>query len=220
MTTRAEIRQRIRDELNDNASAKLWGDALLNQWIVEGLRELGRRLGLEKTTSLTSVASQEAYGLPADTLEVIRVEHPASVMRVPGGLRSGDAALEGAGGPGVASVRSVSPSRYELFGGQLVLVPPPATTGDEIRVRYRGAYAEPSTDVAVLDVPARDEDLVVAYACSRALQWVGTDEAKRQGFERSRGADPSALRREYERDLVRMLRDRRLNVGARRLVTR
>ena len=83
MTTRAEIRQRIRDELNDNASAKLWSDALLNQWIVEGLRELGRRLGLEKTTSLTSVASQEAYGLPTDTLEVIRVEHPASVMRVP-----------------------------------------------------------------------------------------------------------------------------------------
>ena len=219
MTTRAEIRQRIRDELNDNASAKLWGDALLNQWIVEGLRELGRRLGLEKTTSLTSVASQEAYGLPADTLEVIRVEHPASVMRVPGGLRSGDGAVDG-GGPGNVPGTSPSPSRYELFGGQLVLVPAPATTGDEIRVRYRGAYAEPSTDVAVLDVPARDEDLVVAYACGRALQWVGTDEAKRRGFERSHGADPSALRREYERDLVRMLRERRSRVGARRLVAR
>ena len=219
MTTRAEIRQRIRDELNDNASAKLWSDVLLNQWIVEGLRELGRRLGLEKTTSLTSVASQEAYGLPADTLEVIRVEHPSSVMRVPGGLRSGDDAPDGSGAAPALGTRP-SPSRYELFGGQLVLVPPPATTGDEIRVRYRGAYAEPSTDVAVLDVPARDEDLVVAYACSRALQWIGADEAKRQGFERSRGADPSALRREYERDLVRMLRERRSSVGVRRLVTR
>ena len=219
MTTRAELRQRIRDELNDNASVKLWGDALLNQWIVEGLRELGRRLGLEKTTSLTSVASQEAYGLPADALEVIRVEHPASVMRVPGGLRSGEGAADGAGGPS-ARTGSASPSRYELFGGQLVLVPPPATSGDEIRGRYRGAYAEPSTDGAVLDVPARDEDLVVAYACSRALQWIGTDEAKRQRFERSRGADPSALRREYERDLVRMLRERRWYVGTRRLVAR
>ena len=218
MTTRAEIRQRIRDELNDNASAKLWSDALLNQWVVEGLREIGRRLGLEKTTSLTSVASQEAYGLPADTLEVTRVEHPASVMRVPGGLRSGEGTTDGAG---VATIAGASPSRYELFGGQLVLVPPPSTSGDEIRVRYRGAYAEPSTDGAVLDVPARDENLMVAYACSRALQWVGTDEAKRQGFERSRGADPAALRREYERDLVRMLRERRSHVGAaRRLVAR
>lgn len=219
MTTRAEMRQRIRDELNDNAGATLWSDALLNRWIVEGLRELGRRLGLEKTTSLTSVASQEAYGLPADALEVVRVEHPASVMRVPGGLQSGDVATEGGAGATPAG-GSPSPSRYELFGGQLVLVPAPATTGDEIRVRYRGAYAEPSADGAVLDVPARDEGLVVAYACGRALQWVGTDEAKRQRFERSRGADPSALRREYERDLVRMLRERRSQVGARRLVAR
>ena len=219
MTTRAEIRQRIRDELNDNASATLWSDALLNQWIVEGLRELGRRLGLEKTTSLTSVASQEAYGLPTDALEVMRVEHPASVMRVPGGLRSGDAAADGAGVAATTGA-GTSPSRYELFGGQLVLVPAPAASGDEIRVRYRGAYTEPSTDGAVLDVPARDEDLVVAYACGRALQWIGTDEAKRQRFERSRGADPLALRREYERDLVRMLRDRRSHVGARRLVAR
>ena len=218
MTTRAELRQRIRDELNDTASATLWSDGLLNQWIVEGLRELGRRIGLEKTTSLTSVASQEAYGLPVDMLEVTRVEHPASVMRVPGGLRSGDVTT-GEGGTGGLEA-TASPSRYELFGGQLVLVPAPATSGDEIRVRYRGAYAEPSTDVAVLDVPSRDEDLVVAYACGRALQWVGTDEAKRQRFERSRGADPSVLRREYERNLVRMLRERRSHVGTRRLVAR
>lgn len=218
MTTRADLRQRIRDELNDNATVKLWGDALLNQWVVEGLRELGRRLGLEKTTSVTSVANQEAYGLASDVLEIVRVEHPGGVMRAPGGVRSGDeSGIDGYGNGG--GMRS-APARYETFGGQLVLVPAPAGAGEEIRVRYRGAYAEPATDAAVLDLPIGDEGLVVAYTCGRALQWIGTDEAKRQRFEHQRGADPVALRREYERDLVRMLRDRRAGLGTRRLVAR
>ena len=218
MTTRAELRQRVREELNDAASVQLWSDALLDRYMAEGLRELGRRLGLEKTTSLTSVAGQAAYGLPADTIAPIRVEHPSSVMRVPGGPRSGDGVpTDGRvawGGGGTAL------PGYEVFGGQLVLTPAPAASGEEIRVRYRGAYAEPATDASVLDVPQRDEALVVLYACGRALRWIGTDEAKRQHFERRRGAAPGELRREYERELGRMLRDRRSQVETRRLVAR
>src|SRR5439155_14826525 len=42
MTTRAEIRGRIRDELNDNGSVKLWTDALLNRWIGEATKEWSR----------------------------------------------------------------------------------------------------------------------------------------------------------------------------------
>ena len=38
MATRAELRQKIRDELNDNAAAKLWTDALLNDFIVQAIR--------------------------------------------------------------------------------------------------------------------------------------------------------------------------------------
>ena len=45
MTTRAELRTRIRTELNDAGGTPLWTDAALNQWIDEAIRdyaEIGR----------------------------------------------------------------------------------------------------------------------------------------------------------------------------------
>jgi len=43
----------------------------------------------------------------------------------------------------------------------------------------------------MLDVEVTDEEALVLYACERALQWIGLDEAKRQRFERQRGAAPA-----------------------------
>ena len=74
MTTRAELRTRIRAELNDSGASPLWPTERLDQWVVEGLRELGRELGLEKSATLVTVAGQAAYVLPADVVWVLRCE--------------------------------------------------------------------------------------------------------------------------------------------------
>ena len=51
----------------------------------------------------------------------------------------------------------------------------------------------PSDDVTALDVATDDEEALVLYACARALQWIALDEAKRQRFERERGAEPADI---------------------------
>jgi hypothetical protein len=218
MTTRSDIRGRIRDELNDNGSTKLWADALLNRWIGEATKEWSRVAPRDLTWQTTSMANAPSYTLPSDVLEVVRVEHPPGVFRVHGGLHDGDI------GPG-ADLR-VWPGRqpaelsWEQWGGAVFLIPAPGATGEAIEVRYKGAYSVPSDDVTALDVEGRDEEALVLYVCERALQWIGVDEAKRQRFEHERGADPLASRQAYERDFLALARRRRGGVRPRRLVVR
>jgi hypothetical protein len=219
VTTRAELRARIRSELNDGGGVALWADGLLNQWAVEALRAFGRQVGLEKSVTLASVAGQASYALPADLLQVRRVEHPSGLYRTPAPFAAGDAAPDGPlvdalGGPTLPELL------YDVWAGALVLSPPPGTAGEPIVVRYVGAYAEPSSDASVLDVAAQDEDALVLFVCGRALRWIGMDEAKRQRFERQRGADPHTLRRDYDREYQTLVRQRRGRVATRRLAIR
>jgi hypothetical protein len=221
MATRADIRSRARDELNDNGSVKLWSDALLNSWIGEAIREWSRVVPRDGTWQTTSTVNDPSYVLPNDALEVVRVEHPPGIMRARGGLRDGDTAptadLSALGGwTGLRPAQLT----WEQWAGEVVLIPAPDATGEVIEVRYKGAYTAPSDDVTALDVATADEDALVLYVCARALQWVALDEAKRQRFERQRGADPAASREEYDRDFQRLVRERRGGVRPRRLVVR
>ena len=106
---------------------------------------------------------------------------------------------------------------WEQWGGAVVLIPAPGATGEAIEVRYKGAYSVVSDDVTALDVESGDEEALVLYVCERALQWIGLDEAKRQRFERDRGADPLTSREGYERDFLTLARHRRGGVRPRRL---
>ena len=221
MTTRADVRTRTRDELNDNGATKLWSDALLNRWIGEGLREWSRVVPRDRTWQTTSTANDPSYSLPSDALEVVRVEHPPGIFRTRGGLRDGDvsptADLAGLDGwPGLRATQLL----WEQWGGEVVLVPAPDASGDVIEVRYKGAYSVPTDDVASLDVAAEDEEALMLYACGRALQWVALDEAKRLRFEHQRGASPADSWQAYQREFQALVRRRRGGVRPRRIVAR
>lgn len=221
MATRADIRGRARDELNDNAVTRLWSDALLNRWIGEAIRDWSRRAPRDATWQTTATANDPSYALPGDTLEVVRVEHPPGLFRVRGGLRDGDTAPT-ADLSMLGSWTGLKPAQltWEQWNGELVLIPAPGATGDVIEVRYKGAYVVPSDDATVLDVVEADEDALVDYVCARALHWVALDEAKRQRFERQRGADPATVRLSYERAYRERGRQKRAGVRPRRLVVR
>jgi hypothetical protein len=221
MTMRGDIRSRARDELNDTGSVKVWSDALLDRWIGEAIREWSRQAPRDVTWQTTSTANVPSYALPFDVLEVVRVEHPPGLFRVRGGLRDGDvAATADLGGTGGWLGLRPAQLSWEQWGGEVVLVPAPDASGETIEVRYKGAYSVPADDVTALDVAAADEEALVLYACGRALQWTALDEAKRQRFERQRGADPVTVRQEYERAFLTLARERRGGVRPRRIVGR
>ena len=101
-----------------------------------------------------------------------------------------------------------------------MLIPAPDAASETIEVRYKGAYAVPSDDVTALELATADEEALVFYACARALQWIALDEAKRQRFERQRGADPASVRLEYERQFQGLARQRNGGVRGRRIASR
>jgi hypothetical protein len=185
MTTRAELRQKIRDELNDNATAKLWTDALLNDFIVQAIRAYGRELPKQASATITAVADQEAYALPSDFDRAMRVEQPDGEPRV----------------PGLGSHVSSEQASYRLWGNQLILDPAPdaAGSGQDVSLEYLARYAEPAADGDTLATPPSDDDVLVAFACADAMRWIGSDEAKRARFERQRGASPGGAAEAYER---------------------
>ena len=190
MTTRAELRQKIRDELNDNAAAKLWTDALLNDFIVQEIRAYGRELPKQASATITAVADQEAYALPIDFDRAMRVEQPDDELRVLSSRFRGE-----------LGARDSQLGTYRVWGSQLTLDPAPAAAGSDqdISLEYLARYAEPAVDGDTLATPLSDDDVLVAFACADAMRWVGSDEAKRARFERQRGASLGGAAEAYER---------------------
>jgi hypothetical protein len=209
----------VRAELGDEGATKLWSDGLLNEWLNEAIRDYGRVVPREEATTLQTVAGQAAYDLPPGLVEVVRVEHPANTFRVFAPRTGGDGTdptpapspREGEG----------SPFSYDVWRGQLVLEPAPGADGAAIGVRYTTRRAEPTTDADPLPVAGGDEDLLLLYACSRALTWVSAQEGKRQAFERNRGASAAQLAGDYAARYGAALASRqRTGARARRLVLR
>lgn len=195
MSTRAQLRQSIRDELNDNSSVKLWSDAQLNQYIVEAVRAYSRELPKETTTTISVVADQEAYSLPSDFDRAIRVEQPDDR------LREHD--------PTERSAWS-----YRIFASQIILDPKPTSAGStqNVTLSYLARYAEPAADADVIATPASDDDMLIRLACALALRWISTDEAKRQRFERTRGTSAMGMADAYDQDARRALALRKRRV--------
>jgi hypothetical protein len=217
MANRADVRTLVRNELNDNGSAKVWADALLDGFTLEAIRDYGREIGLESSTTITSVANQQNYSLPATCVQVVRVEHPTGYFRKPSEFSAGDER------PQTADVVGLRPGElvYEVWGGVLYLSPAPAASSESIVVRYVASYTEPANDATTLNVPDLELPALVYFAAMRACEWIATDEGKRQRFERERGSSPKEQVAVYRAMYDAILRQKRATrVNTRRLVSR
>jgi hypothetical protein len=219
-TTRAAWRTLARNELDDNGATKLWSDGLLNEWLAEAIRDYARVFPLETTGSLTTVASQADYTLPIGLVELVRVEHPTNTFRVRQERTGGDWRRGAANVP--LEDRIGSRYAYEIWGATLSLEPAPTASGESINLRYVARRTEPSADGDNLPVDDGDVELLTFYVGTRALFWIGTQEAKRQAYERTRGADATKLGREYRSMYEAGVAARRRQVAphGRRLVLR
>jgi hypothetical protein len=221
VTTRAGLRAKVRQELNDSGVPQLWLDLQLDEWVLQAIRDYGRHQPKEASQTIASVADQADYNLAGDCQRVARVEHPTGFFRVPDPLSAGDVTFDDP-----SQVKPLAPMQlsYEVWGPQgarvLTLRPAPADASDNIKVRYLASWAEPSLDADVLATPAPDDQLLVWYCCARALAQLGTDESKRQRWERDRGASVQG-QAFYYRGLYDVELERRAKRAApRRLVVR
>jgi hypothetical protein len=223
MATRAALRTLIRSELNDSGGTTLWTNGQLDQWLAEAIRTYSQALPKEASESIATVADQADYSLAADCLAVRRVEHPAGFFRIADFLSGGDLIdpfLLAQGQPRAVATQL----GYEVWGPYgsrtLTLRPAPSASGETIAVRYYAAWAEPSADGDEIALPNGEEHLLIWLVAASALQWIGTDESKRQRFERQRGVSAVSAAGAYERDWRRAVEARRSRAAPRRLMVR
>jgi hypothetical protein len=217
MTTRTTLRTTIRTELNDSGGTPLWADALLNEFINQAIRSYGRELPKQASTSLTVVAGTAAYNLPADFDRAIRVKQPDDTIRVFDPLDRGDTDELGSSQSSGATSRTRGSWGYRIWASQIVLNPIPTSAGStqNITLDYDARYAEPAADGDTIATPASDDDVLQALVCANALRWIGSDEAKRQRFQQSRGASPTGMAQAYQTRALQAIavRKRRLRIS-------
>lgn len=199
MTTRTALRTSIRTELSDTGGTPMFSDTLLNEWINEAIRTYSRELPEEASATVTVVADQAAYALPARTSQVIRVEQPKGAIRLPiSGSRTSATSLGGLFDL-QNRVGTAGAWGFRLFGGNLILDPAPTSIGsdEDVRLDYLRGYAEPAADGDTLATPATDDDVLIHLTCSAALLWVAADESKRVRYQETRGIAPGPTARGY-----------------------
>ncbi len=208
MATLSELRSALRVLLNDNAAeGYLWGDAALNLQLNDAIRDYSRTLPRQREVTLSTVAGQREYDLPADCLGVTRVEIVGTGGRW---LLPPDSGGEAGSPAGAGS--------YETFDGRLLLSPAPAEAGLSLAVRYLAPHATLAADGDLSTVPAGDEDLLLTFACARILQGLSAEEAKRQRFAQRTGQSAEAAAALYWQQYRRGIQVRGSRVRPRRLV--
>jgi len=226
MTTRSQLRSTIRTELNDSGGTPLWADALLNEYINQAIRSYQRELPKEVTASITVVADQAAYNLPADFDpggRATRVEQPDDTLRnfdpTERTITDSLSMSESSG-----ATRSGAWA-YRLWASQIILDPAPRSAGatQNITLDYLAHYAEPAADGDTIATPASDDDILIALVCADSLRWIAMDEAKRVRFEQrgrvARGG-PASMAEAYERRAASAiaLRKRRVRTSSMQVI--
>ena len=165
MTTRADIRARLRRMLEDtDPVAPLWPDAALNEWLAVAVREYGARFPREVTVTIAAMPGQTDYALPADTRRVLRVESPAG-RPIP--RRA----------PRIAHELGAAQT-WLHFGAILTLGEPPTAP---LVVAYRGLYPFPADDTTPFTLPEEGLDLALTGTTILALEQRAIAAAKRRG---------------------------------------
>ncbi len=211
MTTLMELRGALRVLLNDNAAeGYLWSDAALDRYLNDAIRDYSRSCPQQKEAAISTVAGQREYDLPAGCLVMIGVEVVETADRWP--------LLPLAGGEGDQMGSPAGAGSYEVYAGKLLISPTPTETGRSLALRYLAPHATLELDLDLSTVPAADEDLLLVFACARALQGLSVEEAKRQRYQQRAGQTAEGAASLYWQQYQRGIKARTGRVRSGRLV--
>ncbi|NWJ48706.1 MAG: hypothetical protein HXX08_22835 [Chloroflexi bacterium] len=158
MTSKAELRERVRVELGDTVATYLWSDAALNEWIGAAIEEWSRLAPPQRSQTLTTVAGTLVYTLA--------VAHQ--------GLLSVRAA-----GRDVALDERLWREQSDGTVQRLAFEFDPGSVS--YTLEYLGWYALPTADASVLEVAGSAERALVFRVCQRALSWLESQRGKTRG---------------------------------------
>lgn len=182
MATRADLRTRVRIHLNE-ASARYWADADINEYIYQGIRELARRIIVESSTASngTLTAEQDYVALPTGFRRLIAVRingNPVHLTTIEE-LVANDADLAATGTPTHYYLGDMHTSAPKLY----LWPTPEAGSAYAYRLWYVTGLSDLSADNVEPAFPSAHHDILVYKGV--ALGWAkgGRDMAQSAGWE-------------------------------------
>ncbi|MCO5222980.1 MAG: hypothetical protein M9947_15620 [Thermomicrobiales bacterium] len=165
MTTRADLRAKLRIRLDDPTPAPLWSDAMLHDFLLEAFHRYSARFPLQQTEPVTAAGGERLLPLTGPTVErdIVRVWQPDGSLLLP-------------------SVDGDRAAGWSFWNGALVLST--VAQAGIWSIDYLAMYRLPADDVTTVALPEADEEIVVLHAASAALLRRSVEVGKR-GMESS-----------------------------------
>lgn len=209
MTTRLDLRTSLRERLEDTGSAPLWGDAALNAWLGEAVRQYGGQIPAQATATTAAVTAGDlTIALPAGVAaEAVAAVRNAAGASVP---RADDRVPDGA----PAQRRGVAQG-WSAWGGNLRLRRA-AAGADELGpwcIDYAAGRELLGNDLDPQPVAAGDEPVIVALAAALALGQRAVERGKRGDIPAAREMRASAEQARDEAATLLAARRRRPRGG-------
>jgi hypothetical protein len=203
MSTRNEMRARLRVELGDTGSVQVWGDSLLDDLLVAAAEWYSRLFPSRGTAYREVTAGQRTFTLPEGALGIIQVECP------PGRVLPEEPAST-AGSTGGTGKRQ----GWHVWGDTIYLTNPAGSheAGDAmlvLRLLLPWDRPDPAVD---WNGPEDDERLLLLWATAEAYGWLDGQDQKR-----GRPAHGGAVAARYAEQLEREIRARRRSASSRPL---
>src|SRR5947209_8568338 len=172
-STRLDLRNLVRRELQDTGSPPLWSDSQINDDLAAGFAAYSAYFPNPTSVAVTSVANQAAVLLGAGVASVGAViVDGVTVPQVPDQATLYEPAFRNQVSQTV--VQPVTPfgaaathGQAWAFWGQSVNFRYALAAGRAVVVAYFTWHALPSDDVTAVTVPDVDIELPVLYACDR-----------------------------------------------------
>ena len=170
MSNRTELRDRLRVELGDEGTIKVWSDALLDDLLVQAGDWYSRLFPAQSTAYRDVTEGQRAFNVPAGLFSVVQVECP-----------QGRVLPQEASGTVGAPAGSAQRQSWSIWGEKLYLANP--AVGDEVGAsklvaRVLQPWARLDPDVQ-WNGPEDDERLLVLWSATEAWAWLDGQDQKR-----------------------------------------
>ncbi len=207
-TTMASLRTKIRRELKDPSGTK-FDNAELGQYIEEAINDYSAHFPKEKQTIIALDPDLTDYQMPDDTLMIQRVKvtdnDGNSRYMKPRAYKAGEDIRTNPATYWKLGINRLAPGttryysgHYEYRDGWITLDFNPET-GDTMTVDYGAYYPQPVFDGVPLEVPARDEELLILYVCGKATARIEWQDANLSRWKEKGSRDDSPLELPYNK---------------------
>lgn len=184
-----EIRAVVREYINDT-------DADVDQEITDAINDLANYYSVVKfDESQTTTADQDYLDLPAGAVRILSVEIDGEFIKE---LQNYEV---------LEAVDDECSNRWHVANDQIELTDAMSSTGEEIKIMYRGGYTQPETAVDT-NVPDRKLELVYVGAAYRYFRSLVTKVmTSRKDYPNTTPKEAMAARDQWKKELDLLKKD-------------